>query len=85
MIYELIYTDTALKQLKKLDRKTQERIIRALERVRYNPFKYVRKLTGRPEYRLRVGDYRILMLIDKGKLVILIVAVGHRRNIYKKS
>ncbi len=84
MIYELIYTDTALKQLKKLDRKTHERIIRALERVRYDPFKYVRKLTGRPEYRLRVGDYRVLMLIDQGKLIILIVGVGHRRRYIKK-
>ena len=82
MIYELIYTETALKQLKKLDKKTQERIIRALERIRYNPFKHIRKLTGRPEYRLRVGDYRVLIRIDKGKLIILIVAVGHRKKIY---
>ena len=84
MIYELIYTETALKDLKKLDKRVQERIINALERIQYNPFKYVRKLKGREEYRLRVGDYRVLMRIDKGKLIILIVAVGHRKNIYKK-
>ncbi len=83
MIYELIYTETVLKQLKKLDKKIQERIISALERVRYNPFKHVRKLKDRPEYRLRVGDYRVLMLIDRGKLIILIVAVGHRKKIYR--
>ena len=85
MIYELVYTDTALKQLKKLDKKNQDRVIKALERIRHNPFKYIKKLTDRPEYRLRVGDYRILMLIDKGELLILVVDVGHRRNIYKKS
>ncbi len=85
MIYELEYTETALKKLKKLDMKTKKRIITVLERVRFSPFKYVKKLTGRKEYRLRVGDYRILMLIDKGKLIILVVDVGHRRNIYKKG
>ena len=82
MIYKLIYTETALKQLKKLDKKIQERIINALERIRYNPLKYVRKLTGRPEYRLRVGDYRLLMRIDRGDLIILIVAVAHRKKVY---
>ena len=84
MIFELQYTETALKKLKKLDRKTQERIIIALERIRYNPFKHVKKLVGREEYRLRVGDYRILMRIYKEKLIILVVTLGHRRSIYKK-
>ena len=85
MIYELQYTETALKKLKKLDMKTRKRIIAVLERVRFAPFKYVKKLTGRKEYRLRIGDYRILMLIDRGKLIILVVDVGHRRSISKKS
>ena len=85
MIYELQYTETALKKLKKLDMKTRKRIIAVLERVRFAPFKYVKKLTGRKEYRLRIGDYRILMLVDSGKLIILVVDVGYRRSIYKKS
>jgi len=83
VIYELVYTDTALKQLKKLDKKNQDRVIKALERIRHNPFKYIKKLTDRPEYRLRVGDYRVLMLIDQGKLIILVVAVAHRKKVYK--
>ena len=85
MIYQIFYTETALRELKKLDKNTQRRIILALERIRYNPFKYVRKLVGREEYRLRVGDYRVLMRIDQGKLIILVVAVGHRKNVYKKN
>ena len=84
-MYEIFYTETALKDLKKLDKQMQERIIKVLERIRHNPFKYVRKLQGREDYRLRVGDYRIIMRIDQGKLIILIVAVGHRRNIYKRG
>lgn len=42
----------------------------------------IKKLTGKEEYRLRTGDYRILYTIDDKKKSITIVAVGHRREIY---
>jgi len=85
MSYGVIFTETALNQLRKLERKTQERIITTLERVRLSPERYLRKLRGRPEYRLRVGEYRILILVDREKLILLVVEVGHRKNIYERS
>ena len=42
----------------------------------------VKKLSGREEYRLRVGDYRILYVIDNKHRVVAVVAVGHRREVY---
>lgn len=42
-----------------------------------------RKLTGREEYRLRVGNYRILYAIDDTNLVVTVFAVGHRREVYR--
>ena len=42
----------------------------------------VQKLSGREEYRLRVGDYRILYVIDDGNHTVTIVAVGHRHEVY---
>ena len=83
MSYEVVFTETALNQLRKLERKVQERIITTLERVKISPERYLRKLKGRPEYRLRVGDYRVLILIDNKQLILLVVEVGHRKNIYK--
>ncbi len=83
MIYEVIFTETALNQLRKLERKAQERIINTIERVRISPERYLRKLKGRPEYRLRAGDYRVLLLVDNKQLILLVVEVGHRKNIYK--
>ena len=74
----------ALTQLKKLEHKIQERIIKSLERIRVRPEAYVTKLVGDPGYRLRVGDYRVIMDIDKEKLHILIIKIGHRKNIYQK-
>lgn len=83
MTYEIIFTDNGYKQLKKLEKNNQERIIRSLERIRIRPEVFVTKLIGDPGYRLRVGEYRIILDIEKEKLIILILMVGHRKNIYK--
>jgi mRNA interferase RelE/StbE len=79
-----LFSDSALKQLKKLEKSVQERIVSALERARVRPESFVKKLVGDPGYRLRVGDYRVIVDIDKNKLLILVIKIGHRRNIYKQ-
>ncbi|MBT6995440.1 type II toxin-antitoxin system RelE/ParE family toxin [Candidatus Woesearchaeota archaeon] len=84
MSYSLGYSKLAEAQIKKLDKSLQKRIISKLGRIRVRPFSYVKKLIGVPEYSLRVGDYRIILDIVKGKLIILVLEVGHRKNIYKK-
>ncbi len=84
MTYEIIFSDKALRQLKKLEKNIQERIIAVLERIRVRPESYVTKLVGDPGYKLRVGDYRVIMDIDNKILRILILKFGHRRNIYDR-
>lgn len=84
MTYKIIFTDKSLRQLKKLEKDEQDRIIRALERIRIRPEVHITKLVGDPGYRLRVGDYRIILDMEKRKLFILILKIGHRKNIYKK-
>ena len=69
MTYEIIFSDKALKQLKKLEKIVQERIIAVLERIRVRPETYVTKLVGDPGYKLRVGDYRIMIESKKTGLV----------------
>ena len=83
-MYEIILSNTAEKQLKKLNKELQQRVIAALQRIRIRPESYVTKLVDDPGYKLRVGDYRVIMDIDKGKLLILVIKIGHRRNIYNK-
>ncbi len=83
MSYEIIFSASAYKELSKLERKDQERIVSALERLRIRPERYVSKLVGDPAYRLRVGQYRVLMDINEGKLMILVIKVGHRKIINK--
>ena len=83
MSYEITFTDTSRKQFIKLEKDVQERIITALERIRIRPESYVKKLVGDPGYRLRVGDYRVILDIQKSELIILVIKIGHRKNIYK--
>ena len=82
-MYEIIISEKAFRQLSKLEKPIQTHILKVLERIRIRPEAYVKKLVGDPGYRLRVGDYRIILDINKNKLIIFILKVGHRKNIYK--
>jgi len=79
-LYEIIFSQKAKKQLFKLEKNVQERIITALERIRIRPEDFVTKLIGDPGYKLRVGDYRLIMDIDNNNLLILVIKVGHRKD-----
>ncbi|MEM0466909.1 MAG: type II toxin-antitoxin system RelE/ParE family toxin [Candidatus Thermoplasmatota archaeon] len=82
MTYQIFFTDKAKKQLEKLEKVDQERIIKSLQRIRIRPEAHITKLVGDPGYKLRVGDYRVILEIEKEKLVILVLIIGHRKNIY---
>jgi len=83
-MYELIYSQTALKQLEKLEHNMKERVIAALERLRIRPESCdIKKLIGMQGYRFRVGDYRVIFDMEKDKLIILVLKIGHRKNIYE--
>jgi mRNA interferase RelE/StbE len=84
MSYEIVITRKALTQLKKLDRDVQERIVRTLERMRVRPHRYVKRIVGLPYYRVRSGDYRIIVDIRENVLLVLVLEVGHRKKIYKR-
>ncbi|MBN1645127.1 type II toxin-antitoxin system RelE/ParE family toxin [Candidatus Woesearchaeota archaeon] len=82
-MYEIILSEISLKQLKKLEKAIQKRIVNTLERIRIRPEAYITKLVGDPGYKLRAGDYRIIMDIDKNKLMILVINIDHRKRVYK--
>lgn len=82
MTYEILFSESALRQLRKLDGSVQARILDAIERVGDNPERHVTRLVDDPAYRLRVGDFRVLMDISNARLIILVIKVGHRKNIY---
>ena len=68
-------------ELEKLPAAISRRILNSVDKLKENPFLMdIKKLKGREGYRLRVGDYRVLFVIDKEE--IKIIKVGHRKNIY---
>ena len=81
-MYIILFSEKAKKQFLNLEKDIQKRIVNSLDRTKIRPEAYVTKLVGDTAYKLRVGDYRVIMDIDKGKLIILIIKIGHRRNIY---
>ena len=84
MTYNIIFSVFADKQLSKLPLSIQERIISTIKRCQIRPYAHVKKLVGSKYYRLRVGDYRVIMDIVENKLIIHVIEIGHRKNIYKK-
>jgi len=84
MSYQIFFTDKAKKQLEKFEKVDRERIIKSLERIRIRPEAHITKIVGDPGYKLRVGNYRVILEIEKNKLIILVLIIGHRKNIYEK-
>lgn len=90
MKYKVEYTKQAVKQLKKLDKPTASLIIGWIEKNLVdceNPRQYGKGLVAnhRGEWRYRIGNYRLIADIQDEKIVILIMSIGHRREIYEKK
>ena len=83
-MYEVIISEAAERQIKKLERHIQDRILATLQRIKTRPEHFVEKLAYKDGYKLRIGDYRAILEIDKNKLLISVLKVGHRKNIYGK-
>jgi mRNA interferase RelE/StbE len=70
--------------LDKTDSDAKRRILQALVKLAESPRgPGIKKLTGANHYRLRVGDYRIIFEIQDERVVVLVVRIGHRRDVYR--
>lgn len=83
MEYRLFYSNTSFEDIKKLDVIVKKRIKKKIELFSTNPLLYSKRLINPSigSFRWRVGNYRIIFDIEKNKIIIL--RIGHRREIYK--
>ena len=82
--YQIEFRPAALRELRKVDRAMQPRLHGAIALLAIDPRPPAsRQLRGRDGYRLRVGDYRIIYTINDGLLLIVVVTIGHRRDLYE--
>ena len=80
--YEVKWTETTARFLEKMESVDADRIFEKMKLVSKNPFHYIKRLKGIPLYSLRTGKYRVIMSIEREKLLILVVEVGNRKNVY---
>jgi len=82
--YRIIVKKSVSKDLKKIPKKDVARIVSTIKKLAINPRPpQSKKLSGQERYRLRQGNYRILYSIEDGKLVVCVVRVGNRRDVYR--
>jgi mRNA interferase RelE/StbE len=84
MRYQVILPKSVQKELDHLPEDVVNRILARLTSLETNPRPAdVKKLKGRNAWRIRVGDYRVIYEIHDRKLEIIVITVGHRREVYR--
>jgi mRNA interferase RelE/StbE len=82
--YTIIWSPQAERTLRKLERSVAKRIFEAVSKLESNPHRRLRKLVNSPWYRMRVGDYRVIVGIEGERLTILVLRVDKREVAYRK-
>jgi len=81
-MFQIELTKTATDFLKKLQKKDAEVILNKIYSIRDNPYRFLKRLQGEKLWRLRIGDYRakvdVIISINK----IIVIRIGHRKNVY---
>ncbi len=81
---KITYTKSAEKDIVSLDRYTGQRIFKKIKLLEKNPFgQGAKKLGGGKGYRIRIGDYRVVYIFDKENKEVVIIKIGHRKEVYR--
>lgn len=84
MVWEVIWSEKSVTQLEKIDKKNAKKIYGLVIDCIEDPFKAVMRLTKSHFYRLRVGNYSVILDLQQSKMIIFVVETDHRGKIYKK-
>jgi mRNA interferase RelE/StbE len=82
--YRLLIKRSAVKELEALPAKDRRRIVPRIEGLASEPRPHgCEKLSGLEQYRVRQGDYRVVYGVDDEARVVIVVKIGHRRDVYR--
>jgi mRNA interferase RelE/StbE len=82
--YELRIKPSAVKELEKLPRKDRPKIVQKIRALASEPRPHgSEKLSAEEKYRVRQGDYRVVCSVDDDYRIVLVVKVGHRKEVYR--
>lgn len=84
MAYKISFTRQSQKDLSNLLNSDFRKVETAIEKLGENPRPHKsKKLTGRDGWRIRIGNYRVIYLIEDDNLIVIVVEIGHRKEVYK--
>ena len=81
-MYEVVFTKKAEKDFDSLDVGIKQRVVQVLERIKLDPKPFLKRLSGTDSHRLRVGDYRVIIDLEEAKKELVVLKIGHRKNVY---
>lgn len=85
--YRIEFKKSARKEFDRLPRKVQERVVEALKFLSESPFSdllNIKKIKGEESlYRIRIGDYRLVYEVQTAVLLVIVIKIGHRREVYR--
>ena len=84
MPWSILWTDQALRDMSRIDPPIAKRILRKLESGAANPIRFFVRLVAADDYKFRIGDYRLLAVLDAGSKTIVVERVDHRSRIYER-
>jgi mRNA interferase RelE/StbE len=84
--YEVVFKKSALKELQNLPGKIRQKVLDAVQLLSVNPYTellQIKKMRGADAlYRFRINDYRVVYLIDRHLIKVVIIKIGHRKDVY---
>ena len=86
-MYRVVYSPAAKRDLKRLPAEIQDRVRDALDEIVDNPYEHIKKLKtsyNSSIFAYRIGNYRVIMSIHDFEMIILVLEVGDRKNVYRK-
>ena len=85
MSYRIYIEKSAQKTLSKIPVSDQDKIIETIKNFSANPRPPgVKKLSNRDAWRIRIGNYRIIYEIEDNRLIVIVINIGHRKDIYRR-
>ncbi len=84
MSYKIIWSPKSRDNLKELTPETAKRVIKKVVELELAPYHFIEKMTDVNCWKLRTGDYRVLLDIDEKKKEIQVLKIGHRKKVYKR-
>ncbi len=85
MGYTVKWRQKVLDELEKLPMVVSKRIVRKVNSITEQPEHFLERLSGDLGYKLRVGDYRIIIDVIENEKILAVRVIGHRRNVYERN